>query len=70
LPVGRSERAEVRHFTPCEEFSMIVQYACPVHKNVVLFTEEAEILRFILVERPETCQKCKKSYYKSECQKL
>jgi hypothetical protein len=46
---------------------MIVRYVCPVHKSIVLFTEDPGIVKYILMERPETCPKCKKSYYKSEC---
>lgn len=46
---------------------IIVKYVCPVHKNVVLFTEDLSTCKYIVMERPATCQKCKKSYYKSEC---
>lgn len=46
---------------------MIVRYVCPVHKNVVLFTEDLSIFKYVIMERPEPCPKCRKSYYKAEC---
>lgn len=46
---------------------IIVKYVCPVHADVVLFTEEQGTFRYMVMERPETCPKCKKPYYKHEC---
>jgi hypothetical protein len=46
---------------------MIVRYVCPEHKNVVLFTEDLEVTKYMIMERPQYCPECKKSYYKSEC---
>lgn len=45
----------------------IVRYVCPVHKNIVLFIENNEVLKYMVMERPQTCSQCKKAYYKSEC---
>jgi len=45
-----------------------IKYVCPVHKNVVLFTEELGTLHWVVMERPQTCPICKKPYYKSECE--
>ncbi len=49
----------------------IVKYYCPNHKKELLFTEYQDdsgpVMKFFTPERPATCQKCKKAYYKSEC---
>lgn len=45
----------------------IINYVCPVHPRVVLFTGDSDVCEYVIVERPETCPKCNKSYYKSEC---
>jgi|CXWL01.1.fsa_nt_gi hypothetical protein len=47
---------------------MIVKYVCPIYKNVVLFTEDLGTSKYFVMERPQTCPKCKKPYYKSECE--
>ena len=45
----------------------INKYACPVHPEVILFTEQNGVHRMMIPERPVECAKCKKSYYKEEC---
>jgi hypothetical protein len=49
---------------------MIVRYVCPVHRDVVLFTEDLSIVKYIVMERPATCPQCRKPYYKAECDEL
>jgi NAD-dependent dihydropyrimidine dehydrogenase PreA subunit len=44
-----------------------VYFACPTDEDVVLFEEDLDMMKFMLAERPETCHKCGKSYYKWEC---
>jgi hypothetical protein len=46
---------------------LTVIYVCPLHNDVVLFTEDLGTFRYFVMERPQTCPKCKKPYYKSEC---
>lgn len=50
--------------------AVIVKYVCPVHDEVVLFTSRLDLLVYVEPERPKTCPKCKKPYYKSECNEL
>lgn len=48
-----------------------VRYVCPVHNNVVLFTETPSIYqKMMLFEKTKTCQKCNKSYFKEQCKKI
>lgn len=49
-------------------------YCCPQDKEVVLYTEnnvvyddKKLITKMVIPDRPVTCPKCGKSYYKSEC---
>ena len=44
-----------------------VNLLCPVDNDVVLFIEDSGQMNMIVAERPRTCPKCKKSYYKWEC---
>jgi hypothetical protein len=46
---------------------IITKYVCPIHKNIVLYTEELGT-HLVVIERPQTCHICKKSYYKNECE--
>ena len=50
--------------------SKILEYACPMHPDVVLYKEsegEAKSFKMVLPETPEYCTKCDKFYYKHEC---
>ena len=47
--------------------SLIVLYCCPEHPDQVLFKEDLGQISLMVAERPATCPKCKKAYYKWEC---
>ena len=45
-------------------------FVCPTDEDVILFEEDIEkekTLKIATAERPQTCHKCGKSYYKWEC---
>lgn len=44
-----------------------IYFACPTDEDVILFEEDMDTMRLMTAERPETCRKCGKSYYKWEC---
>jgi hypothetical protein len=46
---------------------IIFQYTRPLHPDVVLFTEDPAIIKMIIAEPPAECRKCRKLYYKHEC---
>ena len=48
--------------------SLTVLYLCPEHPDQILFTEDTGLLKMMIAELPATCPRCKKAYYKWECQ--
>ena len=45
-------------------------YVCPEDSSEVLFREvvlDGPLVSFVVPDRPATCPKCRKSYYKWEC---
>jgi hypothetical protein len=46
-----------------------VKYYCPKHKKELLDVDEVNgtIFKLFMPERPLTCARCQKAYYRSEC---
>lgn len=47
---------------------MEVKLTCPVHHDVVLFTEHLDRMEIIVFGQTRRCPKCGKSYFKEQCQ--
>lgn len=47
---------------------MEVNLTCPVHRDVVLFTEHLDRMELIVFGQTMRCHKCGKSYFKEQCQ--
>jgi hypothetical protein len=45
-----------------------VLYLCPEHPDQVLFREYLGVMKMFIAEAPATCPRCRKAYYKWECQ--
>jgi predicted RNA-binding Zn-ribbon protein involved in translation (DUF1610 family) len=49
---------------------MKTQYVCPTDGDVVLYEEDLGVFRMVQIgDEPKQCSKCKKSFYKYECDK-
>ena len=45
-----------------------VLYVCLEHPDEVLFKEDVGVMKMMIAELPMMCPRCKKPYYKWECQ--
>jgi hypothetical protein len=45
----------------------MIYFSCPTDQDEILFEEDLNSMKFVMAERPKTCRRCGKSYYKWEC---
>lgn len=67
---SRNRATDVKLWGPKEvslNQHVVYYYDCPVHPEVVLYTEDPSVIKMMLPDRPSECPKCKKYYYRHEC---